>query len=251
MDAYDAELCQMLAGGGRYVIRYDNRDTGESTTCPAGQPDYGFDDIVSDAIALLDALDVRTVHLAGGSMGGAVVRAVALQQPQRVLSLTLISSTPRAPADPRDPALPSPTPEFLEFASTERPEPDWDSRDAYIANYKLWDRMCAGPRYFDEAASHEYAGQVFDRTIDIHAASVNHSAAGVGTTLVRARHGAIQAPTLIIHGTADPILPFAHAETLANEIPGARVLALDGVGHQLLPRELWPTVVTAILDHTA
>jgi len=118
-------------------------------------------------------------------------------------------------------------------------------------NYVLWDRACAGPRYFDEDESRAYAGRVFDRTVDIHAASVNHSAAGRGTTPIRPRHGEIAAPTLVVHGTADPILPFKHAEVLAAEIKGARLIALDGVGHQLLPRELWPTAVAAILEHTA
>src|SRR3954469_2416910 len=125
MDAWDSDFCRLLADGGRYVIRYDNRDTGESTSYPPGRPGYSFDDLVGDAIALLDSLDVGSVHVAGGSLGGAVARAIALSQPQRVETLTLISSTPLAPGDPRDAELPPPTPALLEFFAAERPEPDW------------------------------------------------------------------------------------------------------------------------------
>jgi pimeloyl-ACP methyl ester carboxylesterase len=251
MDSWDAGFCQLLAEGGRYVIRYDNRDTGQSTCYPAGHPGYDFDDLVGDASGLLDALGVERFHVAGGSLGGAVSRVLALQQPKCVQSLTLVSSTPLAPGDPRDPSLPSPTPAFLAFVGAQRPEPDWSDRQAYIDNYIVWDRQFAGPDYFDEDAARDYAGRVFDRTIDIHAASVNHSTAGRGSTLVRARHGEITQSTLIIHGTEDPILPFGHAEALADELPNSTLLPLRGVGHQLLPRQLWPSVVSAILGHTA
>jgi pimeloyl-ACP methyl ester carboxylesterase len=251
MDAWDAGFCGLLADGGRRVIRYDNRDTGESTSFPPGRPGYSFDDLVDDAIGLLDGLGVETVHLAGGSLGGAVARAVALRQPGRVRSLTLLSSTPLAPGDPRDPSLPPPSEALLRFFQTERPEPDWDDRGAYVDNYVLWDRQFAGPDYFDEQEAREYAGRVFDRTRDIHAASVNHSSADRGSTAVRSRHAEISCPVLVVHGTQDPILPFGHAEVLAAELPHATLLALPGVGHQLLPRSLWPLVASAMLEHTA
>ncbi|HET7683161.1 MAG TPA: alpha/beta hydrolase, partial [Marmoricola sp.] len=171
-------------------------------------------------------------------------------RPERVRSLTLISSTPPAPGDPRDPTLPGPTAEFLSFAGAQRPEPDWTDRAAYVENYVRWDRQYAGERYFDEAESRAYAGHVFDRTRDIHAASVNHGVAERGSTAIRSRHAEIECPVLVIHGTAGPILPFRHAEVLVEELPNAELLALPGVGHQLLPRKWWPTVVPAILAVT-
>ncbi|HEX3932286.1 MAG TPA: alpha/beta hydrolase [Nocardioides sp.] len=250
MDGWDEGFCQLLASGGRYVIRYDNRDTGQSTSYPPGAPPYGFDDFVDDAIGLLDALGVERFHVAGGSLGGAVARGLALRQPERVQSLTLLSSTPLAPGDPRDPTLPPPTAAFLEFAGAERPAPDWGDRQAYIDNYALWDRQFAGPDYFDEDKARDYAGRVFDRTLDIHAASVNHSASSRGTTQIRARHAEITHPVLVIHGTEDPILPFRHAQVLAHELPHSKLLPLAGVGHQLLPHEFWPIVATEMLDHT-
>src|SRR3954452_97212 len=232
MDAWHPHFCAMLAAGGRHVIRYDNRDTGESTSCPAGRPTYGFDDLVRDAVGLLDALGAEPVHLAGVSMGGAVARAIALQQPERVRSLTLFSSTPRGPGDPQDPSLPPPTAAFIESASARRPPPDWADRESYVDNYVLWDRACSGSRYFDEAQSREYAGHVFDRTRDLHAASVNHGAADPGSTPIRSRHAEIRCPVLVLHGTEAPILPFEHAEVLTRELPRARLVALPGVGHQ-------------------
>jgi pimeloyl-ACP methyl ester carboxylesterase len=147
-----------------------------------------------------------------------------------VRSLILMSSTPLAPGDPRDAALPPPTPEFREFASAERPGPDWSDRRSYVENYVLWDRHCAAPRYFDEEESRAYAGQVFDRTRDMHAASVNHSSADPGTTAVRSRHAEITATVLVTHGTEDPILPFRHAQILTEELPDARLLALPASG---------------------
>jgi pimeloyl-ACP methyl ester carboxylesterase len=251
MDGWDAAFCRLLADGSRHVIRYDNRDTGESTSFPPGRPPYGFDDLVGDAIGLLDAVGVGRVHVAGGSLGGAVARAMALQQPERVRSLILVSSTPLAPGDPRDPELPPPTEEFRAFARADRPEPDWTDREAYGDNYVLWDRQCAGARFFDEAESRRYARRVFDRTRDIHAASVNHGMADPGSTPIRPRHAEIGCPVLVIHGTEDPILPFRHAEVLAEELPHSRLIPLPGVGHQLLPQEFWPTIATAILETTA
>jgi pimeloyl-ACP methyl ester carboxylesterase len=249
MDSWADGLCQMLAAGHRHVIRYDNRDVGRSTSFPVGAPGYSFDDLVGDAVHLLDVLGVARAHLVGMSLGGAVARSITLDHPGRVLSLTLMSTSPQAPGDPADPSLPPPDDALLDFFREERPEPDLEDRAAYIDNFSLWERHFAGDRYFDEAAGREYAGRVFDRTRDIRAASINHGVAGPGRP-VRARLGEIDVPTLVIHGTVDPILPIGHAEALVREIRGARLLALDGVGHQMPPPALWQTVVSAILGNT-
>lgn len=250
MNAWNEEFCDLLAAQKLHVVRYDSRDTGRSTSYPPGQPPYSFDDMVTDALGLLDVLGIDAANIVGMSLGGAIARALALDYPRRVMTLTLVSSSALAPADPRDPNLPGPSKELLAFFAQARTRPDLTNRDEYIDNFVLWDRQFAGSRYFDESEAKAYAAGVFDRTRDPVAASINHSAAGVGTPL-RARNADIGVPTLIMHGSVDPILPIGHAEVLQQEIPNANLIRLDDVGHQMPPRALWPKVVHLIVDHCA
>lgn len=142
------EFCRQLAGQGRYVIRYDNRDTGLSTTWEPGKPDYTFDDMADDAVRVLDGYGLATAHVAGMSMGGMIAQLVALEHPARVLSLTAISTSP-AGVDTSH--LPQTTKAYQEH-SAEAEGPDWSDRDAVI-DYMVKDmRALAGPALpFDEA----------------------------------------------------------------------------------------------------
>jgi pimeloyl-ACP methyl ester carboxylesterase len=121
MDWWEDEFCERLAAGSRYVVRYDHRDTGQSTSYPPGAPGYTGDDLVADPIALLDVLGVRAAHVVGLSMGGALAQLMALDHREHVASLTLIATSP---AGPGEPDLPDMTAEdraaFGDFA-----EPDW------------------------------------------------------------------------------------------------------------------------------
>ena len=94
MDRWEEPFCERLAAAGRYVIRYDHRDTGGSTTYPPGKPGYTSDELFADPLAILDHLGVERAHLVGLSMGGAIAQMIALEHPERVLSLTLMSTSP-------------------------------------------------------------------------------------------------------------------------------------------------------------
>lgn len=248
MDWWDTQFCQRLASGGRFVIRYDHRDTGRSISYPPGKPGYTGLDLITDAIGLIDALAGSRAHLVGLSMGGGIAQQIAIQHPDRVATLTLMSTSPIGPQDPQD-DLPPMAPRLAAIFADPAPEPDWTDRDAVI-DYLVEDqRPYAGPDCFDEVAMRELARRIVDRTISLESSVKNH-------WLLTDDHDTpsplseVTAPTLVIHGTEDPLFPPGHAVALARRITGAELLLLDGVGHQPPPRSTWDLVVPAILRHT-
>ena len=241
MDWWEDGFCQQLAGGGRFVIRYDHRDTGQSVSYPAGKPGYTGADLAADAVGILDALGRRRAQLAGISMGGALAQQVALAHPERVGSLVLMSTSPAVPCGSE---LPPMSEDLRAWFAAE--VPDWNERDAVIDYLTACERHLEGPEYFDEPHVRALAARIFDRTRDMAASMTNHALAAEGE-LARGPLGAITAPVLVVHGTADPMFPFGHGEALARAIPRARLLPLAGVGHQLPPRPFWPSVTTAML----
>ena len=245
MDWWEDDFCERLAAGRRFVIRYDHRDTGQSASYAPGAPAYTGDDLVADAIGVLDALDVGSAHVVGLSMGGALGQVMALDHRERVASLTLIATSP---AGPGEPDLPDMTAEGR-AAFGQATEPDWSDRAAVIDYATQLARACASrSRPFDEQAMRELWGRVLDRTTDIESSMKNHYAVD-GRGRWRERLGDIDAPTLVIHGTEDPVFPLGHGEALAREIPGAELLTLEGSGHELARRD-WQVVVPAILSLT-
>lgn len=246
---WDAEFCQRLADEGRFVIRYDHRDTGRSTSYPAGAPPYALRDLVADAVGVLDAYGVSRAHVVGMSMGAAIGQLLALDHPERVMSLTLASSTPGGPGH-EQPDLP-PMSDVI-AASFDEPaaEPDWSNRDAVIAYHVEAERLYTGARAFDEAGWRDLAARTFDRTTDMAASMTNHFMSDPGEAW-RQRLGEIELPTLVLHGTDDPLLPFGHRVALAAEIPDARLVSMEQTGHEPPPRAIWEVVVPAIAAHTA
>jgi pimeloyl-ACP methyl ester carboxylesterase len=245
----NAKICERLAAGSRYVIRYDHRDTGRSASYEPGAPPYTLRDLAADAHDLLDTLNLRRANLVGTSMGGAIAQIVALDHPDRVASLTLISTSPAAPG-PDDPDLPRMTPE-VRARFDDLPEPDWSDRSAVIDYIVGVERVCAGrSRPFDEGGMRALAARVVDRTVNVESSMKNHLQMREGGGRWRNRLGELRISTLIIHGTEDPVLPYGNALALEKEIPGARLLTLDQTGHEL-PRDVWDVVVPAIVEHTS
>jgi pimeloyl-ACP methyl ester carboxylesterase len=245
MDWWEDDFCARLAAGPRFVVRYDHRDTGRSVSYPPGAPGYTGDDLIADAVGVLDALDVGSAHVVGLSMGGAFAQLLALEHPERVASLTLVATSP---AGPGEPDLPDMTAEGR-AAFGQASEPEWSDRAAVIDYATQLARACASrSRPFDEQAMRELWGRVLDRTTDIESSMKNHYAVDGGGRW-RERLGEIDAPTLVVHGTEDPLFPHAHGEALAREIPGAELLTLEGSGHELARRD-WDVVVPAILRLT-
>jgi pimeloyl-ACP methyl ester carboxylesterase len=250
MDWWEDGLCERLMAGSRFVIRYDHRDTGRSVSYEPGAAPYSLRDLAEDALGLLDTFGLQSAHLVGMSMGGWIGQLVALEHPDRVVSLTLISTSPTAD-ESSDPDLPEISEKLQAFFAEEASsEPDWSDRDAVIDSIVEGERPFAGTRPFNEAAIREIAARAFDRTTNLASSITNHAGIDPGDRW-RERLGEVRAPTLVIHGSDDPMYPYANAVALAKEIPGAQLLALERVGHEVAPRDLWDVVVPAILQHTA
>lgn len=248
MDWWEDELCEGIAAGSRYVIRYDHRDTGGSTTCPPGRPDYTGADLRDDVVALIEALGVRQAHLVGISMGGAIAQCIAVEAPERVSSLTLIDTTAALTGAPAE--LPGIEPELLAYLRTarDREELDWADHAAVVGKL-VEDQRAYMRRGFEEPRVRAVAEQIVERSINT-AAMLNHEQVEPGRE-VDGSLTDITAPTLVVHGTADPLFPLGHGEALAAAIPNATLLPLAGVGHEPPPPSDWDVFIAALLRHTA
>lgn len=247
MDWWEDDLCRRLAERGRLVVRYDPRDTGRSTSYPPGAPEYTAAEVVTDALAVLDALDIGRAHVAGLSMGGAIAQRLAIEHRDRVATLTLMSTSP---IDPGIEGLPDMAPEIQATFAEESPEPDWSNRSAVIDYIVEGERPYAGPGNFDEPRLRAIAGRVVDRADNIASAMTNHflvEGPGPRDPRLSQLRGL---PTLVLHGTADPMFPLAHGRALAEAIPGARLIELEDVGHQLPPPHTWGLLVDTLVQHT-
>ena len=240
---WEERFCQLLADDGRFVLRYDHRDTGRSVTSEPGHPEYTGADLVADAVGVLDAYGIGAAHLVGVSAGGAFAQLLALSFSDRVRSLVLISTSPALPLD-RD--LPSATEPFNRFLASAKV--DWSEDESVIEYLVGYARVLAGgERPFDEEAARELVRRDVERARDI-AASENHGAIEAGV-LPAAPLSSIAVPALVIHGTADPMFPLEHGVALADAIPGAELLVLEGAGHGIV-RADWQRIAPAIIRHT-
>ncbi|GAA5016430.1 alpha/beta hydrolase [Streptomyces siamensis] len=241
---WDEGFCRTLAEGGRFVIRYDHRDTGRSTTYEPGRPGYTGADLVGDAVRVLDAHELQAAHVVGVSAGGALAQLLALDHAESVLSLVLISTSSAVPGDR---GLPSPTEEFMRFVSAAHV--DWSDGESVIEHQVAYARVLAGGRRpFDEAAARALVRRDVERAHDF-AAVRNHDSLPDGD-LSHASLSSIAVPTLVIHGTADPMFPLRHGQALAEQISGARLLTLEDAGHGV-ERADRQTIAAAVLEHTS
>jgi len=248
--AWDDELVERLTG--RFVIRYDQRDAGRSTTVDPDSPGYTLRDLVTDAVGVLDGLGVARAHIAGLATSGLIAQLLALDHPSRVASLVLIGTRPVAPG-PVDDDLPEHSPAIrAHFGGA--PPIDWTDRTSILDGAVATARVLSGSTRFDAAEARAHAAGVLDRS-GAHPASARN---GLLSTVFaqldctprwRERLPEITAPTLVVHGAADPFFPLGNAEALAEEIPGATLQVLDGVGAEL-PRRAHAEVATAVLRHT-
>jgi pimeloyl-ACP methyl ester carboxylesterase len=251
MLSWPDELCKALVG--RRVVRYDLRDAGQSTFVDPDAPGYDLRDLVTDAAELLTELDLQRAHVVGLGVGGFIAQLLALDHPERVASLTLVSTRPVAPG-PADPDLPEHTPEVMARLFG-RPEPDWTDRGSVVDYMTGSAQLLLGSKGFNAADVRASAGAVFDRAAPTAKAQ---RASHLGTMFAavdcrprwRERLGDITAPTLVVHGDEDPFFPHGNGAALAAEIPGATLLTLPGIG-QGLPRTTWPVVAEALLRHTS
>jgi pimeloyl-ACP methyl ester carboxylesterase len=242
---WEDELCERLAAGGRYVVRYDHRDTGRSVSYPPGEPGYNGHDLVADAVGVLDALGIEQAHFVGVSMGSGLSMTAALDHPRRVASLTLMSTSSM------EPGLPPPTDEFLDHYRELSP-PDWSDRKAVIDYLVEEYRVCAGGSpHFSEQEVRALVTRDVERTTNIQSAATNH---GVlpddGEESPLRRLGDLTVPTLVVQGECDPMFPPPNGQALADRIPGARLLTLKESGHVFF-RQVWDVLVPEVLRQTA
>lgn len=237
------DFCAALAGQGLHVIRFDHRDTGQSTTVPPGAATYAVEDMAGDVLAVMDAHGLERAHLVGMSLGGYIAQMLALTAPGRVASLTLIGSEPLGwDGGP----LPHISDAFLAHFAALRAL-DWTDRAAVAAFLVETDRLCAGSgRPFEADAARARAQRALDRT-DSPASMFNHATAAVRQDWT-GRFRDIACPVLVIHGAEDPILPVANGQAIAEGISGAELLVLPGVGHEL-PPQLFAMLADRIAAH--
>ncbi len=235
------ELCRRLAAGGRFVIRYDHRDTGRSTAYPPGTPPYGLDELVGDVLAVLDGYGVERGHLIGLSMGGMLVQVVAVEHPERVSAVTAISTSPIGEGEP----LPDPDPAYLEFSAS------WEGVDA--SDPEALAAMIAADAGELAGTRHPHDADATRALVDRDVARARNPQSLLNHTLIHAdgsgpareRLGEIAVPFLVVHGTADPLFAVEHGQALAAAVPGARLLVLEGGGHELHAGD-WDEVIAAL-----
>ncbi len=237
------EFCRRLSHASFFVIRYDNRDTGLSTWYEPGESSYGFDDMAADAVAVLDEYGVPKAHIVGMSLGGGIGQLTALQYPEKVASLTAVSTSPFG-IDTSD--VPQTTEAYMAHAAGFSAI-DWNNR-AQVIDFLVKDaRMLAGSAGpFDERAVRAFVERDYDRARN-YPSVTNHFALQEG----EAWHGRLpelRPPLLVIHGTEDPIFPIDHGLLLARTVPGTPFVRLDGGGHELHDVH-WDTIISSIAEH--
>ena len=260
MIIWSSDFCRVLAEKGLWVIRFDNRDTGLSTKIEEpGAPDsdtlltllgrgekikipYSLEDMAADAIGLMDGLGIEKAHICGASMGGMIGQIMAIRSPERVLSLTSIASATGNPEIRRDRITEVETP-------YSKPLPVPSKREEYIEYMVRGLRALSGPGFpYNEAEISELAGQLFDRSFYPEGAARqllavltagNRKPALLKTNI----------PALIIHGDSDPLVPVECGYDTAEAIPGAELLIIKGMGHDL-PKGAWPQIIEAIIKRT-
>lgn len=238
------EFCRRLAAWGRFVIRYDQRDSGLSTKYLPGRPGYGYDDAVDDALRVLDGYRMTATHVVGFSLGGMVGQGAALKHPERILSLTAISTSPIGVDTSH---LPPSGEAWMEHMAV---DVDWSDRTETVAYVVEDARLIAGTAHpFDEAGTRAFIERDFDRAGG-YLSATNHSILFAIGEAWRGRLQEMNVPLLVVHGTADPVFPVDHGEALTKAVTGARLVRLEGGGHEL-HRADWDTIIGAIVACTS
>jgi pimeloyl-ACP methyl ester carboxylesterase len=258
--AWPRGFSEMLAAGGRYVIEFDNRDSGLSGKLDGVEVDmdavyaavgagdleaaralapYSLADLAADGFAVLDAVGHQTAHVLGASMGAMVAQTMAIERPDRVLSLTSMFGETGEPefGNPSEEALTA----LLSVAPTER-APYIESA---AGNAMIW----ASRRYGDRARSEALAAQSFDRAFYPEGGGRQFAAIISGGSRADGLR-ALTVPTLVIHGLDDTLIAPDGGERTAELVPGARLMLVEDMGHDR-PEPLWPLLTEAILEHTA
>lgn len=259
MIGWPEEFCRQIAAQGRFVVRFDNRDCGLSTKFDGvevdlgavmtalfennpesirGKVPYTLTDMANDVAGLMDGLNIQRAHIVGASMGGMIAQTFAIEHPDRTITLTSImsmtgeveygQSTPEAQA-----ALLAPPP---------------SDRAGYIESSKNW-ALWGSKRYSNFEKLRENAAVAYDRSF--YPEGSNRQLAAIIASGSRAEFlPQLAVPALVIHGRDDQLIAPSGGERTAELIPGAQLLLVTDMGHDL-PEEVWPELVGALASHTA
>jgi pimeloyl-ACP methyl ester carboxylesterase len=257
MNLWDDEFCELLARNGLFVIRFDNRDAGLSTKFDAaGGPDmtaafkaamegkavesaYSLDDMADDSVGLLDALGIEKAHICGISMGGMIAQVISYRHPKHVLSLISIMSTTG------NPDLPRGRPDAI--AAVVAPAPE--ERGAYVEHYvNIWRRIWSPGFPFEERRVRTFMENSYDRSY-YPRGMARQNIAILANGDRSPSLSSIKVPTLVIHGADDPLIPVEGGKDTARVIPGARLLIINGMGHDM-PKGVLAEIADAISRHT-
>ena len=234
--SWDEGFRELLARRGFYVIRFDNRDAGLSSWIEDGSS-YSLEDMAADAVGLLDVLGIRAAHVVGASMGGFIAQLMALDHPERVLTLTSLISGPNGQDQ-----VP-PTPLATALLLMEAPP----SREGRIELGLDAKRKLLGPSDpFDEAYERAKIVRALDRAYNPSGFMRQLQAITAASSRL-SRLRALSVPALVVHGDADILVPVGNGRSVAAAIPGARYVEIAGMGHDV-PRRVWPQVVDAIAE---
>ena len=255
---WDEKLCQQLAQQGHYVIRFDNRDAGLSSKIEeVGVPDimqtietqrkgetihppYTIEDMADDAVGLLDALGIEKAHICGMSMGGMIAQTIAINYPKRVLSLISIYSKTG------DPEEPQPQPEARKLLLAPPPE----AREAYIEHgIKFFSTISGSGFPYAEGWLRKFVAQSYDRAYNPEG-TARQFVAILAQKNRRPELKLLSTPALVIHGADDPLVLVEGGKNTAADIPGAELMIIDGMGHDLPHGGAWPQIIDAITDFT-
>jgi pimeloyl-ACP methyl ester carboxylesterase len=249
---WEVDLCEQLAARGYHVVRFDIRDIGKSSYIATPPPDlarvfaglealkapYSLDDMARDTVGLMDALHIDKAHIVGASMGGMIAQLVAIQHPERVLTLTSIMSSTG------ERGLPPPKPEV--WAAMMAPPPL--TVEAYIeANVRMAELLRGYADATEDADARARATRAASRGLN-PAGGVRQMAAIGAADSRKEALAQVKAPTLVIHDANDPLVSVEGGKATARAIPGAKLKLIDRMGHTL-PRALWPTLIEAISTH--
>lgn len=248
---WSPDLCRLLAARGFFVVRFDNRDVGRSTKLeelggrrsqvvkgflnPRTPPPYNMSDLAADAVGLLDHLSVDQAHVTGISMGGMIAQVVAIEHPDRVLSLvSLMATTGRRSVGWQDPRL---LPRMLGRGR--------HSRETYLyESVRTWQAIGSPAYPIPVEEARERAGETYDRGI-CPTGVIRQLQAVLAQRDRSVSLQEVTVPTLVIHGLADRLVHVSGGRATAAAIPGAELLLVPGMGHDM-PRELWPVLIGAI-----
>ncbi|WP_278044702.1 alpha/beta fold hydrolase [Senegalia massiliensis] len=237
---WEEEFCNRLSNQGFHVIRYDNRDVGKSVTYEYGSPKYTFEDMADDAVKILDDYKIDKAHIVGMSMGGIITQIVALKYPDRVLTISLVMTSN---FDPNLSKKDSRVPEAIANIKTTNFH-DKEEVVEYMINRS---KLIVGFRHpFDVERIRKLAEEDFDRANNLKSMENHGFVKGWGSYLSRTDE--INTPTLVVHGTEDPIIPYEHGVHLFKIITDAVLITLDSAGHELNYND-WNKIIIAISKH--